>query len=290
MFVAGPAWGKDETTILQPSSKWIVNYGDSSCRMVRQFGEGDNQVYALFNRYGPGDAFQFTVAGKPIKKNLFAVQPVKVETQIQFGPDEGVKDVLGYEGTFADKPALVFGRHMSVEKRPDEPDYKFGETDEKPPEPPIPTERLAAVKWVMIGKTNGKKVRLETGAMDKPFAVLSACVDNLIASWGIDPVKDKNLLKRAKPLVSPAKWISPDDYPPNMLRSAQAAIVQVRLNVDAEGKTTACHIQETTKPKEFDDAVCRGLMKHARFSPAIDADGKPTATYWRNSVQFMIPD
>ena len=194
----------------------------------------------------------------------------------------------GYEGTFADKPALIMGKHMTVEKRPDEPEQKFDPEEEKPPEPPIAPERLAAIKWVAIGKARGSKVQLETGAMDKPMAVLSACVDNLIASWGIDPVKDKNLQKRAKPLTSPGKWLRSGDYPPDMLRARQPAIIQVRLNVDASGKVTACHIQETTKPKEFDDAVCRGLTKRAEFSPAIDADGKPAASYWRNTIRFAL--
>lgn len=287
-LTAMPALAKDKTLVLSPSSKWIVNYGDSSCRMMRSFGKGEDEVYALFNRYGPGDSFQLTVAGKPLNR-ITSGPMTDFDTQIQFGPNEGAQDVSGQKGTFSEKPALIFGSHISVENRPEEPKYKFGEMEDRPPTTPISPQRLAAIKWVAIGKENGKRVQLETGAMEKPFAALSACVDNLVTSWGIDPVKDKNLVKRPQPLSDPGQWIRSGDYPSGMVFARQPALVQVRLNVDAGGKVTACHIQETTKPKEFDQAVCGSLTKRASFSPAIDAEGKPAASYWQRTIKFIMP-
>ena len=78
------------------------------------------------------------------------------------------------------------------------------------------------------------------------------------------------------------------DYPLPMLLSGKRAIVQFRLNVDPAGKPTACHIQQSTRPKAFDDAVCKAIMRNAEFEPALDAGGSPIASYWLNTVVFHM--
>lgn len=75
-----------------------------------------------------------------------------------------------------------------------------------------------------------------------------------------------------------------------MLMQGQPAIVEFRLSVGADGAPLSCHIQSTTRPKEFDEAVCGSLMKRARFSPALDAEAKPMTSYYRNTVRFQIPN
>jgi TonB family protein len=65
--------------------------------------------------------------------------------------------------------------------------------------------------------------------------------------------------------------------------------VHFRLSVDARGKVSDCHIQRSTRPEGFDEAVCEVLMHRARFKPALDAEGKPMASYYINTVRFIIP-
>jgi hypothetical protein len=74
-----------------------------------------------------------------------------------------------------------------------------------------------------------------------------------------------------------------------MLGIGQPAIVEFRLSIGADGVPLACHIQETTRPKEFDNAVCKSLMRRARFEPALDATGTAITSYYRNTVRFQIP-
>lgn len=285
-LTATPAWAKNEPLTLKPSSQWIVNYGDNSCRMMRQFGEGDQKITALFNRYGPGDSFRLTVAGKATKR-IFSEK-----VRIQFGPNEEAQDLLALEGTFATEPAIIFPAHMKVVKSPEEKEEAEEADDTKwsdAPPPPIEEARLAAIKEVVIGKTASRQIRLQTGAMAKPFAAFSACVDNLVASWGVDPQKDKALKQRVRPAESPGRWITTNDYPMAMLTRGQPAVVQFRMNVDATGKATDCYIQETTRPKDFDKAVCGSLMKRAHFTPALDAEGNAVPSYWRCTVRFALP-
>lgn len=125
--------------------------------------------------------------------------------------------------------------------------------------------------------------------MHAPLAALGKCIDNLLTHWGIDVEKHKTLKREAKPAESPDRWVVTGDYPRKMLDAGQPAIVNFRLSVGADGVPTGCHIQSTTRPKEFDDAVCKSVMRRASFIPALDAEGKPLASYYRNTVRFQIP-
>jgi outer membrane biosynthesis protein TonB len=125
--------------------------------------------------------------------------------------------------------------------------------------------------------------------MRAPLAALDTCIDNLLTSWGIDVEKHKTLSQQTKPLKSPAKWVVSSDYPVGMLSAGQPALVNFRLSIGPDGAPTGCYIQATTRPKEFDNAVCKSVMKRARFSPALDAQGQPLASYYQNSVYFEIP-
>ena len=45
--------GAAEPVRLQPSSEWIVDYAENSCRMIRSFGEGDSKVIMLLKVNSP---------------------------------------------------------------------------------------------------------------------------------------------------------------------------------------------------------------------------------------------
>ena len=44
-----------------------------------------------------------------------------------------------------------------------------------------------------------------------------------------------------------------------------------RLIVDADGKPVSCHIQQSTRPVDFDAVVCKAIMARASFEPTPDA-------------------
>jgi Gram-negative bacterial TonB protein C-terminal len=271
--------------VLKPFSAWHVDYADDRCRLARQFGEGEQKVFAFFDRYGPDDFFKLTLAGKPV-----STWAEKAEAAVQFGPAEAEQMLYFLKGTVADNmPALIFTSRVRIApaSAAEQLAIKARDDDEWIELTPVSLEREAAIRYLSVGKPLRRPVILETGSMRAPIAALNKCIDNLVTYWGVDVEKHKNLTARVKPLVNPGKWSI--DYPVKMLRVGQPAIVEFRLSVDTDGKPTTCHIQSTTRPKEFDAAVCGWIMKRARFSPALDAEGKPLASYYRNTVRFALP-
>lgn len=271
-----------QTTALASTSPWAADYRDDSCRLVRMFGTGDNTVILTLSRYSPMNSFQLSIAGEPFKGLLS-----KGKADVQFGEAEAIQHLNFVVGSLGDRPALLFVGMVGIEPGDVESVEGYDYRKAEPLPAPYPTERLAAITTLTISKASKMPIVLKTGPMDKPFAALSSCINDLVKSWGIDPEKDRTRKRPPVPKNSPGSWVTAGDYPKAMVLAEQSAIVQFRVMVNEKGVPTSCHIQESTRPKEFDDAVCKNVMKRAKFDPAIDAEGKPMASYWRNSVRFQ---
>jgi hypothetical protein len=271
--------------ILKPSSTWHVDYADERCRLARQFGDSKQTVLLFMDRFGPGEYFRLTLAGQLMKTSL-----EKGDADIQFGPSEQKQQIAFLYGNLGENPALVFASSTRI-AAPTAAETLAKKNREKTEDvviEPISEDRQKAVRYLTVGKPLRKSVTLETGSMRAPLAALDTCIDNLLTSWGVDVEKHKTLSKQAEPLQSPYKWVVSSDYPTNMLSAGQPALVNFRLNIGPDGVPTECHIQATTRPKEFDDAVCKSVMRRARFSPALDAKGQPMPSYYQNVVRFQI--
>lgn len=272
---------------LAPASQWWVDYADERCRLAREFGDGTTKTIVFFDKYGPGEKFRLVVAGAPVKTD---VQQANIA--IRFGPSEAPQPLLFLNGNLGDMNALVFAGDIRI-AGPSEAEaaaIKVKKSDDEWIEPaPLAADRYAAVRYMELAKPLRRPVQLETGSLKPAFAALDKCVEDLVTHWGVDVEKHKTLTRKATPADNPGRWVVASDYPQGMLSAGQSALVDFRLSVGADGKPTACHIQATTRPKAFDDAVCQSLMRRASFAPALDAGGQPIASWWRSRVRFLIP-
>lgn len=138
-------------------------------------------------------------------------------------------------------------------------------------------------------RVRGKQtIVLDTGPMGGPLAALTACTDDLLRGWKVDVEAHRTLSRPATPVGNPGSWLKNGDYPPAMLARGMQGIVHFRLVVDTTGKPASCHIQQSTRPAEFDEAVCKGIIRRATFEPALDANGKPVVSYYLNRARFQM--
>jgi TonB family protein len=277
--------------VLKPSSDWHVDYAADSCRLARTFGEGEQKSVMYFERYEPGDAFYFLVAGAPLKH-----ERVNAKTSFQFGPG-GREHTAGWTmGTLGElDPALMvngltlmpIGDPKRASRRFD-PKTAAQDTDIFGQEISPGQERT--IEWLEIQRGKSAPVRFELGSMGPPMQALRACTDELMEHWGLDLDAHRTLSRAAAPASIPGNWLNSNDYPKDLLRQHKAGLVQFRLTVGADGKPTHCNIQRSTRPEGFDKAVCEGLMRRARFTPALDANGQAIASFWRSAVHFDVPN
>ena len=288
MVSPAPALAK-EPVRLRSSSKWLLNYADESCRLARKFGEGDQQVTLFLDQLEPGDWFQIVFYGKPLR-TLTRDAP-RADLTFRFGPNEAAEDVDANAGTLAELPAvLISGSHRiapltAAEKAVRDAAHERGE-DFDPPT--LGAEREKAASFLEISKGSRLDIVLETGPMSAPLTALRECAWDTIRSWGLNVEQQKTLSRKVARTNPKKPWLTSRDYPTEMLRGGYEGVVNFRLLVDASGNPTSCHIQTSTRPKEFDDAVCRAVMKRVKFNPALDAKGNPVPSYYRQTVNFRL--
>lgn len=286
---ASPVHAKEalEPIRLAPSSNWHVNFADDSCRLARFFGEGEQKTLFYMERYEPGDAFNMVVAGKPLKRSRY-----REKITIRFG--DGISEderpyTIGSVGEH-DPAIILSGLRFDMKPLPEDDDNENGEGEQ--PDvfgQEIPESVEAAVTTIELAYKKGARVILETGSLGEPMKIMRNCTDDMLKYWGIDLDKHRAIAKLPQPKTSPGRWLTYKDYPTDLLRKGYQGYVQVRLSVDAKGTPTDCHIQQSTRPEGFDAAVCKGLMRKARFEPAITSNGETIASYWRTAVRFRLP-
>jgi TonB family protein len=124
--------------------------------------------------------------------------------------------------------------------------------------------------------------------MDKPMDAMRVCLDELITHWGIDAAANRTLTRRAVPKSDPRHWLTPDDFPAQMMREQKSGVVNFRLMIDPDGTPTKCVVQ-TPGGSAFDETTCNVLKRRARFAPALDASGRPIASFYVNTVRWLVP-
>jgi TonB family protein len=88
-------------------------------------------------------------------------------------------------------------------------------------------------------------------------------------------------------LKNPGAIISDRDYPPS--QHDKEGTTRFDLMVDAAGKPLSCTTTLSSGHKTLDDTACNAFLKRARFSPAKDANGEPTAGRYKGSVTWKAP-
>ena len=277
-----------ETRRLSPSSKWVLDYAEDSCRLGRKFGEGDREVTLILDQFSPGDWFKVMVFGKSVA--LRGARP-PIHGSLRFGPNEPESRITGLSGSTGKLPTFLVDLAQRVAPLTEgEEKASADATRRRAQYQParISADREKAATWISLAKALPFDLVLDSGPMDKPLAGLRNCSWDMVKSWGLDVEQHKTLTREVGPKNEPAKWFRSQDYPQEMLRGGHQGIVNFRVIVDEHGTPSACRIQTSTRPKEFDDLVCKSVMKRAQFEPALDSQGKPIRSYWRQTVHYMI--
>ena len=278
-----PAIAKNEPVVLTPSSEWSVDFGATRCRLARTFGTGEDQHAIFFQQWHPSRAFAFTAAGPGLKRFIS-----QRETLIQFNESVEPRETVPFVGSSAGLGAAVIYTNLSV-SGPREPDVEgegFSESFEENL-PQLDIEHAQAATKVSL-QQRSREVVFETGPLGEAFKVLNTCTQDLVRDWGLDV--DKHLTATRMVQIENLQGVARQvqrAYPSDALRRGEQAILRVRVMVDETGKPSECVINEVTRTKVLDSPACRPLMR-AKYTPALDKDGEPFASYYVTSITYLI--
>lgn len=262
-----------QPTVLAPSSQWNLHYADDSCQLARQFGQEGAKVTVLLDQYAPGNSYDISISGEPTVKLAKGTERARVG----FGPGLPLtaKDYLmsGTSGT--NEHMIIVGRLDLLNRT--------GEDADKP----TSRDDVARVRELHVLKGSNGFV-LQLGPITDALKAMATCTADLVKLWGLDPVQQSNLASYPVPATYPGTWVRDSDYPHMSLRKREQGLVNFRLLVDAEGKPTVCRIQTGTRTPELRALTCDLIMKRAKFKPARDQNGTAVASYYIDSVTYVI--
>jgi len=291
-----PAFAQDATTILQPSTDWLLEYGEDRCRLARMFGEGDDQTVFWIEQNGPSATFSWLTAGGVVDR-LGAIHKVGVT----FG------SFAEYEVSGVNRPSTRFSPRMK-----DNPSSKmaftldrFGEalrgngyrrgkrTDAKTSAETEDEQVIgldpsdgAKIDFVDFARSE-RRIRLATGNLRDPFAAMNACAIDLYEEWGIDASEFAAIAEGPKPknMRDIARKIQ-RHYPRDAERRGEAAIMKLKIIVAANGSVERCILINDTKAENFDDFACEVMNADAHFEPARNENGDPIRGLYSTKIYY----
>ncbi|MCA0207485.1 MAG: energy transducer TonB [Proteobacteria bacterium] len=95
--------------------------------------------------------------------------------------------------------------------------------------------------------------------------------------------------RSAVPATNPANWITPLDYPLQLVGEGKEGQVAFKLAVDITGRPSSCAVTASSGNAILDSQTCALLIRRAHFKPALDTSGKPVAGQYSNRVTWKIP-
>lgn len=307
MFFAAVApllMGAAQAVRLQPSTRWVLEYAENSCRLSRSFGSGENETVLRFESDAPED-LDMVVFGRPVADRGDQVQlpfgKMDEGIPVRFSPVGG-KLMHGRAARSASgRPAVLVTAvwlYAEAEANALETDGRQRDAAQttRPPalDPAEVTQRrsdrlafASATSELQIDPRGHPPVILETGSLKSPIEALDQCSRQSLRDWGVNPDTEDRVVR---PAWAPnrSSWVTADDYPVKMLDDDQESTVSARVLIDASGQVTRCTSLSHFKLPQFNELVCDRIKKLAHFQPAELADGTKVPSYYIVRFIFRI--
>ena len=281
LALATPALAQDETRSFTMQGSWSLDAGDDYCRLAGVFANGGDEIAFALERNRAENFARLILIGDGIV------------------PFRGAEE-MGYR--FIPENVQRSARFLRSETGDGRDYFNLGlvSFDEMPSGPPDfaavydRADELAfatGINAFVFDEGLRQPIRIETGFMRGPMQALQACTDDLLRVWGLDYEAHQTMTRRAAPVGNAGEWLATGTIPFQDLRLLAGDANVVRVMVSAEGEPTACFIHQPSLDQRTNASICDQVMELGQFTPALDAEGNPMASYWMVSplVGLMRP-
>ena len=93
------------------------------------------------------------------------------------------------------------------------------------------------------------------------------------------PARTRDDLKWARQILA--------GYPAKAKRDGLEGSVGLSVAVTPEGRATACRVTQSSGHTILDEAACNGMLRFARFTPALDSNGVPTTGSYSIRIRYF---
>lgn len=252
-----------EIVPLQPSDRWVVAYEKTACLASRKFGPGGALSLQLRAwPLGDGIGLTFVRAGAQ-NKRVVSGGTAKLSVQPQNRQFE-----TSYTGGFSPSAG---GRVLIVDSGADLFDA------------------LSDDAILSMQAAGEEPIAVSTQQIAKLKPVIADCRRVVLKSWGVDPTILDVVGTRPELIDKRSVFFTIKDYPADALQNGQSGEVTILWAIDTEGKAKDCRPILSSGVPSLDRAACDVVQSRARYTPALDRQGKPMSFYGMRKVVWNVP-
>jgi TonB family protein len=93
-----------------------------------------------------------------------------------------------------------------------------------------------------------------------------------------------------RPPIHRSGTITDDDYPAAAIRFLEEGTTTIRMEITADGRVEQCTVTSPSGSAVLDQASCALAVRRFRFSPALDASGRPVRGQATRTIRWQLPD
>lgn len=246
---------------LQPNGNWSVAYESSMCLASRKFG--------------PAGDVTLMLRPSPLGDNL--------EVTFVMGGSNDRRVVLGGDATLVIEPG---GRTFDASYEAWRSQSLGGRaiilyTDQEL------LGQLTDDGSLTFKAPKELELSVSTRHLTKLMPVISDCKKKVAQHWGVDLAELDRMSVPAKPAVDPSRWVSPNDYPTDVLRGRQSGASTLVWTIGTDGRVSDCKVVASSGVDSLDRAGCRAITARGRYTPALDKAGKPMISHSMRRIMWI---
>lgn len=230
---------------LEPSSKWLVDYRVDQCLASRTYGPTNSAISLGIRPAINGETYLLIVS----RKHAGPQPSAQRQGSVDFGKGPIKSWLLEYQS----KPA---GSDL----------YQFRISARE-------MEQAKTASYLKLSPGNAPDMEVKLEMMSGLIKVLEDCTINLQNHWNVGGEREGKIFKPAKGDVR--NVFRPGDYPQDAMDRDQRGSSQLVLLIDEAGKVAGCDVLSPSGVPVLDVMGCQVIRERAKFSPALDAAGKP---------------
>ena len=240
---------------LQPSAKWVVDFGEAHCVAARDYQTLGN-VYSLILQPSPvGDNYEVMI----VRKGSGPEFAQELDATVAFDGRAIKTFNLSYGQT---KPQM---RHFDI--------YHLSKDE---------MERARNASLVTFDTEHSPPISFTLASMAVLLDNLATCSEGLKSYWNYDGEKTGVIAKPAK--VKLAGIFTDEDFPAEALKRHQEGTGRFLLLIDQAGKVANCNVIKSVGYPIFDAKSCAIIAERGKFQPALDAKGKPVRSMFESQT------
>jgi len=247
---------------LAPASPWQVDAAPDLCRLSRDYAAGDERITLRLEQFRPSSFVQAVVITDHV---------VRAESLARF------KVRLGRTPPFR---SAAFPLILPDGRKAMQLNFAFAKPTDASAWTWPADATLAAIDEIEFAAPVMGTLVFQTRTLANAMVEMRKCGEDMIRGWGFDPAEQAALSRQVEPIGATYKWLRFEDFKDLPPAPGQLDHLVLRINVDTAGKPTACHVARSYSDPAVAARSCPAVMQRARFTPALDAAGKPVASFW----------